>query len=126
MSGSLEPDHFAMAGLRITDFSEDFAVSLRVECVRFIAALVCGGAALAELRAPCLSDTTNLTPNARVAPRHTKAAINRAHSITLALSAMLHTSAILVLLARLRRYPSVPFCGQSSLIAALPHRSSAF
>jgi len=37
--------------MKTIDFYEDLAGRLRVECVRFIAALVCGGAALVKLRA---------------------------------------------------------------------------
>jgi len=52
-----------------------------VECGRFIAALDCGGVALAELLAPSnLSDDRSNRPSG--APRQTKAAINRTHSIT--------------------------------------------
>ena len=35
--------------MRIIDFCAGFAGRLRVECVRLVAALVCGGAALADL-----------------------------------------------------------------------------
>ena len=49
----------------IVDVCEDFAVRLRVECVRLVAALVCGGAALAHgdtafpIRRPAVSTEGN-------------------------------------------------------------------
>jgi len=119
----------AAATMRIIDIRDDYAGRLRVECARFIAALVCGGAAPAKLletpsfggifeqeeREDTESESCDVCPvlpplppfspvqskraltehavaaRAGAAPPQTKAAINRTHSITLALSAILHT-----------------------------------